>query len=136
MGRDSKGRGKSGGRGGGRGSGRKMFIANVEELQLREMQITEEKQVRARRRGDDEDGDDKVKEKEDGDEEVEGEEGKDSVFTFERPSRVPATSAADDDEEEEEEDAPRPKGLLAGITKSNPNLVKKPQDKMMVCDSY
>jgi hypothetical protein len=39
MGRD-KGKGKRGGHGGG-GGGRKLFVANVEELQMREDQVSE-----------------------------------------------------------------------------------------------
>ena len=71
MGRDgSKNKGR-----GGRGSGKKMFIANVEELQMRNMQISEAQEARAKRREEDSD--------EDGDEkESEDEEPKDSVFSF------------------------------------------------------
>ena len=53
MGRD-KGRGR-----GGRGGGKKMFIANMEELAIRDREVSEIKEARAKRRAeDDEDGSD------------------------------------------------------------------------------
>ena len=51
------GRGKGkGGRGGGRGGGRKMFIDNIEELQLRNSAIAESRKARAERRGESDSG--------------------------------------------------------------------------------
>lgn len=46
MGRDSRSKSKKGRGSGGRGNGNKMFIANVEELQLREDQITQQQKKR------------------------------------------------------------------------------------------
>lgn len=47
MGRDSRSKSKKGRGGGGRGSGGgKMFIANIEELQLREDQISQQQKKR------------------------------------------------------------------------------------------
>jgi len=130
MGRD-RGRGK----GGGRGSGKKMFIANVEELALREQVVNEREENRIRRRGEE-------------DEDVSGEEEEEvtlaekggdapaaaeTVFNFERKSRAEleaekaaaraaASSAkAGGADDEEEEDAPR--GLLKSA--SNPNRANK-----------
>lgn len=44
------GRDRNKGRGGGRGGGKKMFIANVEELQMREREVIESRDARIRRR--------------------------------------------------------------------------------------
>lgn len=68
MGRDNK---KGRGGGGGRGSGKKMFIANIEEMEMRNREADEAREERARRRAD-EDGDEPAKsgEKADSDEEV------------------------------------------------------------------
>lgn len=69
-------------KGGGRGSGKKMYIANVEELQMRDQAIGDEREERLRRRGennsDNEQGDDN-----DGDENPDS-----TVFQFERKSRA------------------------------------------------
>jgi hypothetical protein len=45
MGRDNKAKSKKG-RGGGRGGGGKLFVANIEELQMREAQISEHQRKR------------------------------------------------------------------------------------------
>jgi hypothetical protein len=58
MGRDtSKGKGKGGG---GRGGGQRMFIANVEELAIRDREVAEHLDARSKRRAgsDEESGDD------------------------------------------------------------------------------
>lgn len=47
MGRDNK---KGRGGGGGRGSGKKMFIANIEEMEMRNREADEMRDERARRR--------------------------------------------------------------------------------------
>jgi len=49
MGRDSGKGGKGrGGGGGGRGKGRKMFIENMDELTIRDREITEQQEARAK----------------------------------------------------------------------------------------
>jgi hypothetical protein len=49
MGRDGRSKSKKGGRGGGgRGGGGKLFVANIEELQMREEQIHEHQRKRLR----------------------------------------------------------------------------------------
>jgi hypothetical protein len=55
MGRDNKK-----GRGGGRGSGRRIEVANEEELALRELQIEQHKESRAKRRAEEDDGGDVI----------------------------------------------------------------------------
>ena len=62
MGRD-KGKGK----GGGRGGGRKLFIANVEELAIRDREVNELQDARIKRRAgsDEESGDDNKKDEDD-----------------------------------------------------------------------
>eukprot|EP01038_Epipyxis_sp_PR26KG_P006241 gene6241-8596_t len=137
MGRDgSKGK-KSG-----RGSGRKMFIANEEELALRDREIASQKDARARRRaGSDEEveGVKKTSGNDESDDEIEQNtknttDGT-SVFNFERKSRAElqqlkqkAPIAEEDDEEDEDE---LPKGLLSGMQAMNPNHMKKPVEKML-----
>ena len=58
-----------GGKRGGRGGGRKMFIANVEELEMRNQQFADQAEARKARRADSDDDDD------DDDDEEGGEEG-------------------------------------------------------------
>lgn len=69
-------------KGGGRGSGKKMYIANVEELQMREQAIGDEREERLRRRGEDNSGDEQADDN-DGDENPDN-----TVFQFERKSRA------------------------------------------------
>jgi hypothetical protein len=88
---DNMGRGGHGGKNKGRGSGRKMYIANVEELALREGQIEEQREARRARRGESDDeeedsGDDDNDNEESGGKEAAG----GSVFKFEGGEKAPA----------------------------------------------
>jgi hypothetical protein len=112
-----------------------MFIQNVEELQMRDLQVAESREARIKRRAGSDDEDEKDKAGGSDDEEEEG--AKDSVFAF-KPQRAPkpvkkaAAADADDDDEEEEE---KPKGgLLGGIERVNPNKEKKAEKMMKVKD--
>lgn len=134
MGRDNS---RNKGRGGGRGSGKKMMIANVDELHIREREVSEFRQAQARRRGDDDDEDEEGNNNNkvsDG----EAQKGESSVFSFERKSRaeVAAEKAAKNKgnagEADSEEEDTKPKGLLAGLAaKHNPNRAMKPTEKMI-----
>lgn len=109
---------------GGRGSGKKSYIANVEELAIRNQSINDYQQERARRRGDED-------EEEDGGDDHGVD---DSVFAFERKSR--AELAAEKNAAKsyivEEDKTPKQQGLLAGLnTKPNANRLKKPTEKMI-----
>ena len=95
-----------------------MYIDNIDELKIRDCQISEQREARAKRRGDDDDDDDEKSE------EGEGGEEPDSVFSFDRSSnKKGAAAAGGDDDDEEEEDKPKGKsgGLLGGILTENPN---------------
>lgn len=112
---------------GGRGSGKKSYIANVEELAIRNQSINDYQQERARRRGEDD---------EDEEEDGSGDHGVgESVFDFERKSRselAAEKNRAKSDVEEEEDEAQKRQGLLAGMnTKPNANRLKKPTEKMI-----
>jgi Ran GTPase-activating protein (RanGAP) involved in mRNA processing and transport len=65
--KSTKGRGKISGR----GSGRKMHIENVDELLIREREIADDREKRARRRGEDATGEAGDEEEEDEEEEKE-----------------------------------------------------------------
>jgi hypothetical protein len=114
-----------------------MFIQNVEELQMRDLQVAESREARIKRRaGSDDEGDDK-KDKggddDDDDDDDEGAKDKDSVFAF-KPQRVqkpkPVKKATDDSDEEDEEETKPKGGLLSGIERVNPN--KKPVAEKML----
>ena len=85
------GRGGHGGKTKGRGSGRKMYIANVEELAMREGEIEEQREARRARRGesDDEDDSDEDDENDDGGKK---EAAGSSVFKFEGGDSKTATA--------------------------------------------
>jgi len=84
--------------------------------------LEEQRAIRAKRR---EEGGD---EEEDDDDE---EEDPDSVFTFDRSKEKKVTIAEDDEDDEDD----KPKGLLAGLQKSNnPNLVKKTEKMIKAKD--
>ncbi|KAJ1415379.1 hypothetical protein B484DRAFT_160240, partial [Ochromonadaceae sp. CCMP2298] len=114
MGRD-KGKGRGGG--GGRGSGKRMFIANIEELEMRNAQTEEHKEIRAKRR--EEEGAGGGKEESSSDEE-EGEEKEkpkaktEDATVFQRMSR--AELAAKEGRAPAEEERPR-----GGAVSNNPN---------------
>ena len=110
-----------------------MFIQNVEELAMRDLQVGESRDARIKRRA----GSDDEGEKEttfDDIEELEEEGAKDTVV---RPKRagVPAAKkeVVDDNEVEEEDEKPRG-GLLGGIERSNPNHEKKVERMLKVKD--
>ena len=110
-----------------------MFIQNVEELAMRDLQVGESRDARIKRRA----GSDDEAEKEttfDDIEELEEEGAKDAVV---RPKRagVPAAKkeVIDDNEAEEEDEKPRG-GLLGGIERSNPNHEKKVERMLKVKD--
>lgn len=137
MGRDS-GRGKAGGRG--RGGG-KMFIANEDEMRLRETAFREQKAVQQARRAEEGEGGGSGGGGDDDEGEGEGE-GEDSVFAFDRrkPAALGGSSSSggglkagggDGDDEEDGGGKPRSGGLLGGIERVNPNLAKKPQDRQI-----
>lgn len=109
-----------------------MFIQNVEELAMRDLQVGESRDARIKRRA----GSDDEAEKEvtfDDIEELEEEGAKEIV----RPKRagVPAAKkeVVEDNEAEEEEEKPRG-GLLGGIERSNPNHEKKVERMLKVKD--
>jgi len=113
MGRDSKGgRGKTSGR----GSGRRMFIANEDELEIRNREVSEHSAARKSRRAESDEesgGEDEV-------EATEGAEAGESVFKFDKVSKaVPNV-----------EEEPRSKGLLGHSESVNPNHQKNPVEKM------
>lgn len=136
MGRDS-GRGKAGGRG--RGGG-KMFIANEDEMRLRETAFREQKAVQQARRAEEGEGGGGGG---DDDEDDEGEgEGEDSVFAFDRKKPAAAAGGSSSSaagglkaggggEDEDGGGKPRSGGLLGGIERVNPNLAKKPQERQI-----
>jgi hypothetical protein len=116
MGRD-KGKGRGGG--GGRGSGKRMFIANIEELEMRNAQTEEHKEIRAKRR--EEEGAGGAKEESSSDEEEEEGEEKEKpkaktedATVFQRMSR--AELAAKEGRAPAEEERPR-----GGAVSNNPN---------------
>lgn len=105
-----------------------MFVANIEELQMREEQVQQAKAQRRNRRGDSDDDND------DGENDVESEEeetdmSKDDLrelANFERAARLNALKKANNVEEEHdplEDDKPR--GLLSGFKTQNPNQGSK-----------
>lgn len=111
-----------------------MHIVNIDELQLRDREVTENKAKQAARRGEDGDdsGGDDVEEKEP------AEEAPKAVFSFERKSRTELAAEKSTkkqpvvEEEDDEEEDDRPKGLLAGIgMKPNANRAMKPTEKMI-----
>lgn len=112
-----------------------MFIQNVEELAMRDLQVGESRDARIKRRA----GSDDEAEKEvtfDDIEELEEEGAKESVGAF-RPKRagVPAAKKETVDETEVEEAEEKPRGgLLGGIERSNPNHEKKVERMLKVKD--
>jgi len=152
MGRD-KGKGGRGGGRGGRGGGKKMYIANMDELQMRDEQVREQQQARARRRDEDDDDDEDDEEAE---EEEVGNEAEDAsapvsgekstiaegepVTVFQRMSRAEAAAAraAKSGGGASGEVAPAApaapaggEGLLTGAPAVNPNRAIKPTEKMI-----
>lgn len=119
-----------------------MFIANMDELLIRERETDERKAATAKRRGEEGGeegagaiGKDDDEEDSDAEEEKEKEKEKEpkTVFSFERKSRAEVAAdkqgkggGADDEDDEEDK---RPKGILAGLTTKNPNKEKKPGDR-------
>mmetsp|Transcript_14329 Transcript_14329/g.14432 ORF Transcript_14329/g.14432 Transcript_14329/m.14432 type:complete len:305 (-) Transcript_14329:58-972(-) len=115
--------GRGRGKGKGRGGGRRMFIANEDELALRDRSVAERVKQRENRRGEDDDDDDDEDETNDAD---------DSGITFER---TPALSEAVNEVAQELEQDERPKGLLAGVSGvANPNAVNKTTKQLKVKD--
>lgn len=113
-----------------------MFIQNVEELQMRDLQVGESRDARIKRRaGSDDEGDDKKDEFDDM-EEGEEEGAKESVFAFKpKKAGVPAAKKEGEEGEEEEEEEKKPRqGLLSGIERSNPNHEKKAERSLKVKD--
>ena len=117
-----------------------MFIQNVEELQMRDLQIGESRDARIKRRaGSDDEGEEKGKDEFDEIEELQEEEGsKDSVFAF-KPKKAAAPAvkkeAGEEEEDEGEDEEKKPKGgLLGGIERSNPNHEKKAERMLKVKD--
>ena len=112
-----------------------MFIQNVEELQMRDLQVGESRDARIKRRaGSDDEGGEK-KDEFDDIEEFDEDVAKENVGAV-KPKRVavPAVKKdAGDDEEEEEERKPKG-GLLSGIERSNPNHEKKAERMLKVKD--
>jgi hypothetical protein len=111
-----------------------MFIQNVEELQMRDLQVAESREARIKRRaGSDDEGDDKKDKGSDNDDNDDDEGAKDSVFAF-KPQRAqkpkPVKKAADDSDEEDEEETKPKGGLLSGVERVNPN--KKPVAEKML----
>jgi hypothetical protein len=123
---------RSKGRGGGRGGGKKMFIQNVEELQMRDLQVGESRDARLKRRAGSDDEGDKEKDAFDDIEELDEESA-----AVVRPKRagVPAAKkeAAEDDDNDESDRKPMG-GLLGGIERSNPNHEKKAERMLKVKD--
>ncbi len=132
MGRDGKkGKGRGGrGGGGGRGSESRMFIENEDELEIRQRVVSEQREARAKRRGEE------IVKDADGAEEEEGEneqevlsfyvflnrlsniylqEAPDSVFTFEKTKAAlpnPGVKAGGDEDDED---------ISGGLVGHNPN---------------
>lgn len=115
MGRGT-GKGK---RGGGRGGGQKMFVANIEEMQMRESQVSESRRIRAERRGqsDDEDSGDQGGDNIDNPVASEDHEATIEKMAQARKKEVPEVAATVEGEPEETVF----KGLLGGLATSNPN---------------
>ena len=114
-----------------------MFIQNVEELQMRDLQVGESRDARIKRRAG---SDDEGPKKDEFDDMEEGEEegAKESVFAFNpKKAAVPVKKEGDegDEEGEVEEEEKKPKqGLLSGIERSNPNHEKKAERSLKVKD--
>mmetsp|Transcript_35135 Transcript_35135/g.65551 ORF Transcript_35135/g.65551 Transcript_35135/m.65551 type:complete len:297 (-) Transcript_35135:124-1014(-) len=125
-----RGKGKGKGRGGG-----KLFVANIEELQMREAQVQEAKQKRKNRRGDSDDEDDKDSD-DDVDVEVDTKEDLRELANFERAARLhkaSGTAVQKDTTQEDEEDQPRG-GLLRGFKTANANHGSKNPKQMKTKD--
>ena len=114
-----------------------MFIQNVEELQMRDLQVGESRDARIKRRAGSDDEGGEGKDKFDDIEEFDEEAAKESVGAF-KPKRaaVPAgkKDVGDDDDDDEEDDKKPKGGLLGGIERSNPNHEKKAERMLKVKD--
>lgn len=113
-----------------------MFIQNVEELQMRDLQVGESRDARLKRRAGSDDEGDKEKDAFDDIEELD-EEGAKGGAAAVRPKRagVPAAKReASEDDDIEESDRKPMGGLLGGIERSNPNHEKKAERMLKVRD--
>jgi hypothetical protein len=113
------GRGQGKGKRGGRGGGRKMFVANIEEMQLRDNQVSETRKQRAERRGESEEDDDDNSETAENSELPAAASAENRAVAIEMMAESRKTSAAPPVPEEEQETVFR--GLLGGISTANPN---------------
>eukprot|EP01041_Mallomonas_annulata_P000410 gene410-744_t len=119
--------GRGRGKGKGRGGGRRMFIANEDELALRDRHVAEGIKQREDRRGADDDDD----EEDDEDDETKANDEAGVAFDRTPPSVAAAATTAAEELEEE----PKPKGLLAGVSGvANPNAVNKALKQMKIKD--
>ena len=109
MGRGT-GKGK---RGGGRGGGQKLFVANIEEMQMRESQVSESRRIRAERRGQSDD-----ESEDDADETVVS---GDHQATIEKMAQARKKDATDETAVGVEPEETVFKGLLGGLSTANPN---------------
>ena len=115
-----------------------MFIQNVEELQMRDLQVGESRDARIKRRAGSDDEGVEGKDNFDDIEEFDEEAVKESVGAS-KPKRVgvPAgkKDAGDDNDDDDDEEDKKPKGgLLGGIERSNPNHEKKAERMLKVKD--
>lgn len=112
-----------------------MFIQNVEELQMRDLQVGESREARIRRRAGSDDEGGGGKDDFENIEELDEEDAKESVGAF-RPKRAGTIKKenADENDEVEEVEVKKMGGLLGGIERSNPNHEKKAERMLKVKD--
>ena len=112
-----------------------MFIQNVEELQMRDLQVGESREARIRRRAGSDDEAGGGKDDFENIEELDEEDAKGSVGAF-RPKRAGTVKKenADESDEVEEVETKKMGGLLDGIERSNPNHEKKAERMLKVKD--
>jgi hypothetical protein len=112
-----------------------MFIQNVEELQMRDLQVGESREARIRRRAGSDDEGGGGKDDFENIEELDEEDAKESVGAF-RPKRAGTVKKenADENDEVEEVETKKMGGLLGGIERSNPNHEKKAERMLKVKD--
>lgn len=126
------GKGKRGGRGGGRGGGGKMFVANIEEMQMRESQVHASRRERAERRGEDDEedeDDDSGSGSESGSDQgvkpdVHREEAVARMAEARRAKAASSAAAASEGEGEDDAEAVSMGGLLTGMKGTNPNQAR------------